>query len=266
MELDEVDKEIIFHLLRNGRISQSELAKLLKITQASLSYRMKRLEEEKIIKGYKLLVNPNFYGMYFAYIAFKNNVDVTYPWIFVKFNCLEELNVYGVEAKDRSQLDERITSLTKNLGEPEMLYLPEQKPYDIRPTELKLLVALNKNPRASPGELAMSAGVGARYAATKLNSLLEKRVIATIPEVELTKLNASIIAIFGKSNLEYLTSKCRLFLISTEAGYVDICFAERLDKAAEYVKRIRNVDPLAKVMIVTNFYVRGLPEEYLNLT
>jgi len=92
--VDELDKKILYYLLRNGRISQNKLAEILGLSVPSLNSRFKRLIEESIIKGFKLFVNPNIFGKYFSYMTFSNLKQIDVNYIFVKFRCLENLDVY----------------------------------------------------------------------------------------------------------------------------------------------------------------------------
>ncbi|WP_252897151.1 Lrp/AsnC family transcriptional regulator, partial [Metallosphaera hakonensis] len=73
--MDETDRKIIFYLLKDGRISQNKLARLLNISSPSINDRFRKLLVGGIIKGFKLFVNPNMYGKYFMYAAFPNLRD-----------------------------------------------------------------------------------------------------------------------------------------------------------------------------------------------
>lgn len=50
--LDSLDLKILSHLVRQARMTWSELASLLKLSAPSTAERVKRLEEKGIIKGY----------------------------------------------------------------------------------------------------------------------------------------------------------------------------------------------------------------------
>lgn len=55
--LDNIDKRILFELEKNARINDSTLAKIVKKSKDSVRYRIKKLEEEKIITGYKTWID-----------------------------------------------------------------------------------------------------------------------------------------------------------------------------------------------------------------
>jgi DNA-binding Lrp family transcriptional regulator len=62
MELDKTDKMILFELDRNSRRSAKEIAKKLRMKKDTVAYRIKRLEEEGVIKGYYALVDYSRFG------------------------------------------------------------------------------------------------------------------------------------------------------------------------------------------------------------
>lgn len=55
--LDEIDITILKTLQENGRVKRNELAELVGLSVPSLSERMKKLEDHKIIKGYHAILD-----------------------------------------------------------------------------------------------------------------------------------------------------------------------------------------------------------------
>ena len=56
--LDTIDQQIIQLLQFNGKVTIKEMANKLNLTTSPVFERIKRLEEEKVIKGYTALVDP----------------------------------------------------------------------------------------------------------------------------------------------------------------------------------------------------------------
>jgi Lrp/AsnC family transcriptional regulator for asnA, asnC and gidA len=56
--LDETDKHILNILQQDGRISYADLSRKLNLAEATLRFRVKRLEENKIITHFAALVDP----------------------------------------------------------------------------------------------------------------------------------------------------------------------------------------------------------------
>jgi DNA-binding Lrp family transcriptional regulator len=60
--LDGVDREILFHLEREGRLSNVELADRVGLTPPPCLRRVKRLEAAGYITGYRAVLNPELTG------------------------------------------------------------------------------------------------------------------------------------------------------------------------------------------------------------
>ena len=58
MGLDEIDSKIVRCLMRQGRITWSELANLLGLSAPAAADRVRRLEERGVIQGYAAQINP----------------------------------------------------------------------------------------------------------------------------------------------------------------------------------------------------------------
>ena len=56
--LDEVDRKLIEALMNNSRASMRQLAGELDVALGTIGIRLKRLEQEKIIKGYNVILDP----------------------------------------------------------------------------------------------------------------------------------------------------------------------------------------------------------------
>jgi DNA-binding Lrp family transcriptional regulator len=57
IEIDDIDKRILFELERNARIPDVKLAKIVRKSKDAVRYRIKSLEEKKIITGYKTWID-----------------------------------------------------------------------------------------------------------------------------------------------------------------------------------------------------------------
>jgi len=55
--MDSLDKIIIEELLKNARISKSNLARKLSLTEAAIRKRLKKLETSRIILGYRAIID-----------------------------------------------------------------------------------------------------------------------------------------------------------------------------------------------------------------
>ena len=57
-KLDEIDKKIIKELTLNSQLSNSEIGEKLKLARNTIKSRIKKLEENRVIEGYKLFYHP----------------------------------------------------------------------------------------------------------------------------------------------------------------------------------------------------------------
>lgn len=61
-ELDAIDREILYHLRRDGRLTNVELAKRVGLTPPPCLRRVKRLEEAGVITGYRAEIDAGAVG------------------------------------------------------------------------------------------------------------------------------------------------------------------------------------------------------------
>lgn len=62
--LDELDKKIVELLSADSRLSYREIAKKLGVSHINVSSRIKKLEDEKIIRGYTVILDPEYLNLY----------------------------------------------------------------------------------------------------------------------------------------------------------------------------------------------------------
>lgn len=60
--MDAIDRDIVFHLRRDGRLTNVELAKRVGLTPPPCLRRVKRLEEAGVITGYRAVVDREAMG------------------------------------------------------------------------------------------------------------------------------------------------------------------------------------------------------------
>jgi DNA-binding Lrp family transcriptional regulator len=64
LEIDSVDTQILDILAIDARLSYRDIAKRLGLSHASVSARIKRLEDGGVIRGYAVVINPDTEGLY----------------------------------------------------------------------------------------------------------------------------------------------------------------------------------------------------------
>ena len=58
LELDNIDNQIIDLLLADGRMSYSDIGERVGLTRVAVKNRIKNLEQNGVIRGYKAVINP----------------------------------------------------------------------------------------------------------------------------------------------------------------------------------------------------------------
>ncbi len=76
IKIDETDRKILISLSKNARISLVELSSKLNLTPNAIKKRIKRLEKEDIILGYRIFINYHILGM-IHYRVFLHLEDTT---------------------------------------------------------------------------------------------------------------------------------------------------------------------------------------------
>ncbi|MFE6076588.1 Lrp/AsnC family transcriptional regulator [Paenibacillus sp. NPDC057886] len=70
--MDHVDKQILFYLQKQARISMTELGKSVGLSQPAVTERVKRMEEKGIIEEYHTVISPEKIGkLATAYMLFQ---------------------------------------------------------------------------------------------------------------------------------------------------------------------------------------------------
>jgi len=114
--MDDKDLTILETLAKNGRISKTELAKILGITEAAVRKRIAKLEKNGVILGYKAVVNYKAAG----FSASLTGIDVEPErlWHVVeKLKGFDEIKSIWLTTGDHTIMTEIITKRTEDLSE-----------------------------------------------------------------------------------------------------------------------------------------------------
>ncbi|GAP77182.1 MULTISPECIES: leucine-responsive transcriptional regulator Lrp [Pseudoalteromonas] len=84
-QLDRIDRKILVELQRDGRISNVELAKRIGLSATPCLERVKKLEREGYIRGYKAVVDPAKLGQALL-VYVEVTITKTSPDVFDEFN------------------------------------------------------------------------------------------------------------------------------------------------------------------------------------
>ena len=77
--MDRVDKDIIMHLQEDARLSMTSIGKLIGLSQPAVTERVKRLEEQGVIKGYRAVVlNEKLGKSTVAFMLFRTTLCIDF--------------------------------------------------------------------------------------------------------------------------------------------------------------------------------------------
>lgn len=75
--MDDMDRKILAELQKNGRISVTELGERVGLSLSPCHRRLRALEQEGVIGGYRASIDPAAVGLTFSAIVFVNLREVT---------------------------------------------------------------------------------------------------------------------------------------------------------------------------------------------
>lgn len=97
--MDDIDSEIIRSLVRNSRITLSQMSKEINVPDATISNRLKKLEKN-VIKQYTLLVDPDEMGLKVTAIIIIQTESEKHENVKNELSKLEEVSeVYSVSGE-----------------------------------------------------------------------------------------------------------------------------------------------------------------------
>jgi Lrp/AsnC family transcriptional regulator, regulator for asnA, asnC and gidA len=97
--MDEIDSEIIRALVRNSRMTLSQMSKEIKVPDATISNRLKKLEET-LIKQYTLVLDPDKLGLNVTAIIIIQTESEKHEKVELELSKLEEVSeVYSVSGE-----------------------------------------------------------------------------------------------------------------------------------------------------------------------
>lgn len=105
VKLDNKDKRIMLELQRNARQATSSIAKKTRLPRDVVVYRIKKLEENKVIRGYRAMIDPKVLGFkLYVYVGFSLfNINPGQEKLFVAY--LTEHNNITYVAKNSGKWD-----------------------------------------------------------------------------------------------------------------------------------------------------------------
>ncbi|NHW88949.1 MAG: Lrp/AsnC family transcriptional regulator [Archaeoglobales archaeon] len=106
--MDPRDLKIVMELVKNGRIKKTELAKMLKITETAVRKRIEKLEKNKVILGYRAVVDFKKLGIFSSLTGI--DVEPEHIWKVVeRLKQMENVNSVYLTSGDHVLIVEVVT-------------------------------------------------------------------------------------------------------------------------------------------------------------
>ncbi len=106
--MDPRDLKIVMELMRNGRIKKTELAKMLKVTETAVRKRIEKLEKNKVILGYRAVVDFKKLGIFSSLTGI--DVEPEHIWKVVeRLKEMENVNSVYLTSGDHILMVEVVT-------------------------------------------------------------------------------------------------------------------------------------------------------------
>ncbi len=254
--MDQVDKKILFNLLRDGRVSQRQIAQNVGISAQALGYRMNKLISDGVIKGYSLIVSPLLDGKVEGFAAFKSDREYQGEVSSIT-KCLEEITLYGFRGDRVEDVERKIAEAGKELGEPVMKYIPPtgQVGMNLNSNDYEIIKLLREDPRMSVTDIASKLDLPYMTVKRRMNLLIKNRLIGVVSQIDLSGGNVVIYSIFSHAvnALSQLLEPQTIFVIRDTTAGVLFCYSENLRAAKESISRVRSVDKDADVMVLYDY-------------
>jgi len=98
-EMDETDSAILHSLTKNARITISKMSQEIDVPDATISHRLKRLEQT-MIKGYTVILDPQAIGLDMTAIIIIQTETEKHSAVKIALSTLEEVSeVYSVSGE-----------------------------------------------------------------------------------------------------------------------------------------------------------------------
>jgi len=252
--MDYIDSKIVFRLFKNPREPLRKIALDIDITPQDMSYRMRRIKDEGIVKKFMFHVNPVIYGKTSLYLAFQNN-QIYSGSVSSIIKCLEKTVVYGFSGT-QEELENRKVDMVNSLGKPVMEYRPGNISKSIHLSELDMQIIniLRKDPLKKSQDISSILDVKSTIIDRRIERLFDGGIVSIIPKLDLSKLNIVILGIFT-SNLDEIQEELEdsFLVINDESSGISLSIEKDIYSANSKIQKLKKIDKSLETMIIYDY-------------
>ncbi len=254
--MDSIDKQILVFLLRDGRYSKSKIAEEMGLSPQFINYRIKKMIENRIIKDFKMHLNPYYFNAKSIFLAFEGSANSITEDTTSIFKCLEKLYFFELQGKNLNALEERIKELVRMNGDLKMKYLPKAplNLISLVPADLKILNILKDRPISSVYEISKATGISSGKIKKRLEIMKSHLVFSIVPIIDLSKVDLFIYAIITKnpSALNMIKGSWILRIMDDNAG-IFVSVAYSIAEIKDNLEKAKKVERDTEVMMVYDY-------------
>lgn len=259
MEMDKIDVKIIKELLtdfimppRNAHVRRSfrSLSKSIKIDQHAIRNRIRRLQEQGVIKRWYVAVNPALFGLKTAYLQFilpinsdkeaiMQRISSSFPNLGFLCNHLEPRLIVILYYKDTKDLDDdvdKLMKITKATYVNKMPKLFAERAAKLTESDWKIINSLLQDPWKPYSSISKELKISSKTVKRRVEALAKDVAIYLLADVNMRTVEGIIPAdlmIFYRDNIDsILKEKTRLQIgeyLREQLVFFDPNFAPNMD-------------------------------------
>jgi Transcriptional regulators len=206
MNMDQLDAEILFTLMRDGRLSAREVARRLGTSHSVINYRIKNMFRSGVFKGFALYINPIAMGFNVIYMTTSKPTSGSCSVSVRLSNGTWIQEIYGGKGFKRIMFNYKETKISD--------------------LNLKILNELSLDQKASKREIAERLKVNVRSVSKRIDKMFSSGLVKIVPIIDPQNLPRKLHA-----SLRWRKSDDIETIINL--GRIGIHFQERLDEYLE---------------------------------
>lgn len=259
MQLDNIDVNIMKELLadfmmppRNAHIRRSfrSLAKSIKIDQHAIRNRVRKLQEQGVIRHWYIAVNPSLFGLKTAYLQFflpassdkdeiMKRISSSFPNVGFLCNHLEPRLIVILYYKDPNDLDDdvdKLMKITKATYVNKMPKLFTESGAKLTESDWKIISSLIQDPWKPYSAISKELKISSKTVKRRVETLAKDAAVYLLVDVNMRAIEgiipADLIIFYGGNIDSVLKEKTRLQIgeyLRDQLVFFDPNFASNMD-------------------------------------
>ncbi len=238
----------------NGRISLHEISKLTRIDYSTVKYRFRHLREKGIIKGFRLYVNPAFFGLQRVFLLSSEPIPRLANMV-LEFRCVEGPALYEIACGSTQELNDLCHKYQSTIIE---CWLPIRfHPEKISILDYEIIKVLSSDPRAPSSVIAKTLKAPTKHIKKRLEFLYSNNYIKVLPDIQIDAPSFLMFLLISGRPFHVRRSLLNNLVweyAEREKG-VFVCYSEDLRSLTRILHQLKRSDPGIKVLVKSRYAV-----------